>query len=305
MIDKPLLQPPVEAFIQHLASERRLSPHTQTNYRRDLRSAAEWLGQQQMAWTDVDAKAMRDLLAHWHRQQLAGSSLQRRLSALRTFYRWLMREGLATDNPADGISAPKSGKRLPDNLDVDQLNQLLDSPAEDAVSVRDHAMMELFYSSGLRLAELVSLDLTDVDLAGHSLRVTGKGNKQRQLPVTGKAVDRIQQWLPIRQQWLSGSDTSALFISKRKRRISPRSVQLRLDKLAQQAGLAGKPHPHMLRHSFATHLLESSRDLRAVQELLGHANLSTTQIYTHLDFQHLASVYDSSHPRAHKKAADK
>ena len=295
---------PIDAFIRHLASERRLSAHTQSNYLRDLTSAANWLHERQLNWQTLDAKAMRELLAYWHKQRLAGSTLQRHLSALRSFYRWQLREGLVQDNPAADISAPKTGKRLPKNLDVDQINQLLDgkddSTAPDLLQ-RDRAMMELFYSSGLRLAELVSLDLTDLDLKDASLRATGKGNKQRQLPMTQTAVDAIRAWLPIRQQWLGTATTDALFISRQKRRISPRSVELRLAAMARKQGLPGRPHPHMLRHSFATHLLESSRDLRAVQELLGHANLSTTQIYTHLDFQHLANVYDQAHPRARQK----
>lgn len=294
----------VDAFIRHLASERRLSIHTQSNYQRDLTSAAHWLQDHQLDWQTLDAKAMRELLAYWHKQRLAGSSLQRHLSALRSFYRWQLREGLVQDNPAADISAPKTGKRLPKNLDVDQINQLLDGKNTDASSDllrRDRAMMELLYSSGLRLAELVSLDLIDLDLKDASLRVTGKGNKQRQLPMTQTAVDAIHTWLPVRQQWLGAATSGALFISRQKRRISPRSVELRLTAMARRQGLPGHPHPHMLRHSFATHLLESSRDLRAVQELLGHANLSTTQVYTHLDFQHLASVYDQAHPRARQK----
>lgn len=291
----------LERFIGHLASERRLSPHTQSNYRRDLESAALWLGQQGLDWPQASHQDIRLLMAHWHKKGLGSSSIQRHLSALRSFYRWLKREGQVDDNPADGISAPKGKKRLPDNLDIDQLNQLLNNKDKRPIALRDLAMMELFYSSGLRLSELTGLNLSDIDLKAASLRVIGKGNKQRQLPITQLACDRIGDWLQVRQQWLGAQECEALFISQRLKRISTRSVQLRLKSLAQQQALDSQPHPHMLRHSFATHLLESSGDLRAVQELLGHANLSTTQIYTHLDFQHLAKVYDNSHPRANRR----
>lgn len=293
-----MLSSRVDAFIAHLATERRLSPHTQSNYRRDLDAVAQWLKQAELDWQRLDQQAMRQLLGAWHRQGLASRSMQRRLSALRSFYAWLLREGVVSHNPAVGISAPKVPKRLPENLDVDQLNQLLDGKQSDDLALRDGAMMELFYSSGLRLAELVSLDIDTIDMADASMVVTGKGNKQRRLPVTATAIAAVRRWLPVRHRWLAQIECAALFVSKRRRRISPRSVEQRLVVLARRQGLAGKPHPHMLRHSFATHLLESSRDLRAVQELLGHANLSTTQIYTHLDFKHLAAVYDDAHPRA-------
>lgn len=295
----------IDAFIAHLASERRLSAHTQANYRRDLTSAAQWLEQQQLNWTQVDPLAVRQLLAHWHKNNLSSTSIQRHLSALRTFFTWLGRDGSIKDNPTVGISAPKKQKRLPQNMDVDQINQLLDNSLDDDdLHKRDQAMMELFYSSGLRLSELVGLNLLDLDLKDATLRVTGKGNKQRQLPITQTAIDKINLWLPVRQQWLGAQSLSALFISKQLKRISNRSVQLRLKQLAKENGLHNSPHPHMLRHSFATHLLESSRDLRAVQELLGHANLSTTQIYTHLDFNHLAAIYDTAHPRANRQTDD-
>lgn len=292
----------VDAFINHLATERRLSPHTQSNYRRDLLAVVQWLNKAELDWQCLDHHGIRQLLGAWHRQGLASRSMQRRLSALRSFYAWLLREGSVSHNPAMGISAPKAPKRLPENLDVDQLNQLLDGKQSDDLALRDRAMMELFYSSGLRLAELVSLDTDTIDMADASMVVTGKGSKQRRLPVTATAIAALRCWLPVRRRWLADTECNALFISKRRRRISPRSVELRLAALAKRQGLAGKPHPHMLRHSFATHLLESSRDLRAVQELLGHANLATTQIYTHLDFKHLAAVYDEAHPRArHRK----
>jgi integrase/recombinase XerC len=317
----PLLQD-VDAFIVHLASERRLSRHTCNNYRRDLASTAEWLHQQNLTWPQLDQRDVRQLINHWHKQKLASNSIQRHLSALRTFYAWQHRNGLVNDNPAVGISAPKKGKRLPKNLEIEQINQLLNPGGDSALAshmsqhqaalaeetlVRDRAIMELFYSSGLRLSELVNLNLFDLDLKSASLRVVGKGNKERQLPVTDVAIEALLAWLKIRRTWLTThsattQECDALFISRHKKRISQRSVQLRLNALAQRQGLSTHLHPHMLRHSFATHLLESSRDLRAVQELLGHANLSTTQIYTHLDFQHLAKVYDNSHPRANRRA---
>lgn len=293
----------IDEFINHLASERRLSIHTQRNYQRDLQSAANWLQQQQLDWPQLDEHSVRQLVAYWHKQRLANSSIQRHLSALRTFYTWMLRCQRVRDNPVASIRAPKQGKRLPQDLNVDRLNQLL-QPQQGAsdLTCRDLAMMELFYSSGLRLSELVSLDITDIDVDAASLRVTGKGNKQRLLPITAIAIKRLQSWLTLRQSWLNANaNCSAVFISRRLTRISPRNVQLRLKQLATQQGLDSQLHPHMLRHSFATHLLESSRDLRAVQELLGHANLSTTQVYTHLDFQHLARVYDASHPRANRK----
>ncbi len=290
----------IDEFIDHLDAERRLSPHTLSNYRRDLNQLTALLSGLEIGdWAAVKALHIRQFVAHQHSNGLGARSLQRQLSAIRSFFDYLIREQRVGDNPAQGISAPKAPKKLPRTLDVDQLQQLLDRPAETPLECRDLAMLELFYSSGLRLAELVSLDLSDIDFRDASLRVTGKGRKSRQLPIGRKAIQALDRWLDQRDQ-LAGYDQLALFVSKQGRRLSERSVQLRLKKWGLEAG-QGQLHPHRLRHSFASHMLESSGDLRAVQELLGHADISTTQIYTHLDFQHLAEVYDGSHPRARKK----
>lgn len=294
----------VTRFINHLADERRLSPHTLSNYRRDLEQLLLFCRQQQItAWSALTAHHVRGLVAWRHRAGQGGRSIQRELSALRSFFKYLLREGEVTISPAVGISAPKSPRKLPDVLDVDQMGQLLTPPLNDPLALRDHAMMELLYSSGLRLAELVGLDLHDVDIADGTVRVTGKGAKTRVIPVGRLALEALQHWLPKRAG-LAPPDQSALFVSRDGARLSHRSVQQRLKQRGLQQGVAVQVHPHRLRHSFASHLLESSGDLRAVQELLGHANISTTQIYTHLDFQHLAQVYDKAHPRA-KRQRDK
>jgi integrase/recombinase XerC len=237
---------------------------------------------------------VRSYVAWRHRGGASGKTLQRELSALRSLYRYLLREGVVSHNPALGVPAPKTARKLPATLDPDQLCGLLDNGDEDPLSLRDTAMIELFYSSGLRLAELVAVD-TDA-----SLEVTGKGAKSRRVPVGGLALEAIDRWLQVRGTY-AGAEEKALFVSRHGNRIHPRTVQKRLHRWAKIHGARRNVHPHMLRHSFASHLLESSGDLRAVQELLGHSDISTTQIYTHLDFQHLAQVYDKAHPRAKKK----
>ena len=254
-------------------------------------------------WARIEAKHIRNFVAWVHREGLGGKSIQRLLSAIRSFYKYLHREGLVLQNPALGIQAPKSPRRLPQTLDVDQLNQLLEdtTDADDPLECRDLAMMELIYSSGLRLSELVSLDLHSIDWQDATLRVIGKGNKERLLPVGGKAMQALDRWLDIRDG-LAKPEEMALFVSKLGSRISTRSVQQRIDRWAKMQHTQGKVYPHRLRHSFASHMLESSGDLRAVQELLGHSDISTTQIYTHLDFRHLMDVYEKAHPRAHKQA---
>ncbi|WP_456415474.1 tyrosine recombinase XerC [Thiolapillus sp.] len=293
--------PLVEKFLQHLALERRLSPRTIDAYRRDLADFLKWRPDQaQPNWARLQQAEIRSYAAQRHRQGLSAKSLQRRLAALRSFYRFLNREGLSKQNPALGIRAPKVKRKLPTTLDVDQLGQLLALPGSDPLDLRDQAIMELLYSSGLRLAELVSLDLHHLDRQDAMLEVTGKGGKTRRLPVGRKALEAIRHWLKARPE-LAKADETALFVSRQGRRLSARSVQSRLALRAREQGAPRHVHPHMLRHSFASHLLESSGDLRAVQELLGHADISTTQIYTHLDFQHLAEVYDQTHPRARKK----
>lgn len=296
----------IESFLSHLAHERRLSSQTLIAYRRDLERLNAWLSESGSITIDrLDEQAIRQYLAARHRRGASGKTLQRELSSLRSLYRWLLREGLAPANPAVGVRAPKSPRRLPATLDADQLCSLLDHPDdEDLLAIRDHAMVELFYSSGLRLAELVAVNLGDIDMAEGELSVLGKGAKTRRVPVGIQAREAVQRWMRVRGN-LAGADEPALFVSSRGTRIHPRTVEVRLAHWARTQGASRDLHPHLLRHSFATHLLESSGDLRAVQELLGHADIGTTQIYTHLDFQHLAQVYDQAHPRAKKKASTK
>jgi len=288
-------------FEQHLRTERRLSHNTINSYKRDLDRFAQWCSQHQLIQPNqLDSQHIRQCMATLHREGLSGRSIQRWLSSLRTFFNYGVKHRWMQSNPANGISAPKSAKKLPKTLDVDQINQFLSVSPNNWIDCRDHAMIELLYSSGLRLAELTNLNLTDIDLKEAIITVTGKGNKTRQLPVGKQALSALKTWLKRRQE-LDNAEGSAFFLSKHGKRLSPRSIQDRLKQMSIKQGMQGKVHPHMLRHSFASHLLESSGDLRAVQELLGHENISTTQVYTHLDFQHLSKVYDKAHPRAHKK----
>lgn len=301
------LQAALASFLVHLKDERQLSPHTVQGYQRDLAGLVAFLGEQAIDdWQAVATHHLRDFVGKGRRQGKSGNSLQRQLSAIRTFYGYLGREGIATANPALSLSAPKAGARLPGALDTDQISFLLDLDVSSWHGIRDRAMLELFYSSGLRLAELVGSDLGHLSLGDASLRVKGKGNKERVLPVGSKAVQALKAWLDVRHDLpkkpKSGSvDAAALFLSETGQRISPRSVQARVKQWCLKVGINARVHPHTLRHSFASHLLESSQDLRAVQELLGHADIATTQIYTHLDFQHLADIYDKAHPRAQAK----
>jgi len=291
----------IDRFFLYLRSERRLSPHTLKNYRRDLDALAAFAAAHDAdTWQRIDASLARAFAATLHRKGLNGRSIARMLSAARSFYRFLIREGLATVSPFTGVSAPKAGKRLPKALSVEQAGSLVEIPEGDALAIRDRAILELFYSSGLRLAELVALDVSDIDLRDGTVSVTGKGSKTRIVPVGAKARAAIQTWLVQRGDRAARGE-NALFLGRNGRRLGPRAVQQRLKYWAARQGLGVPAHPHTLRHSFASHVLESSGDLRAVQELLGHANLSTTQVYTHLDFQHLAKVYDTAHPRARKK----
>jgi integrase/recombinase XerC len=291
----------IEGYLIHLAKERRLSPHTSSNYARDLAALADFLDRGSVRdWKSVDSQHVRMFAARSHAGGLNPRSVQRRLSAVRGFFKYLAREGVAAANPAHDVRAPKAAKRLPGTLDVDALNHLLDIPAEDALAVRDRAIMELFYSSGLRLAELVGLDLTTIDLADRTVRVLGKGSKTRIVPVGRKAIEAIRAWLRERGG-VANPDETALFVGRNGTRLKERAIQLRIAHWARRKGLPARVYPHLFRHSFATHLLESSKDLRGVQELLGHADISTTQIYTHLDFAHLARTYDASHPRAKRK----
>ncbi|OXY81680.1 tyrosine recombinase XerC [Oceanimonas doudoroffii] len=301
---EPALAGKVTDFLDYLRVERQLSPHTLDNYRRHLGAMSEQLTDLHLTdWQHLSVAHARGLATRMHKQGLSPRSIAARLSALRSFCDWLVLTGRLDANPAKGVSAPKQGRPLPKNLDVDELHQLMNLDESDPLAVRDRAIMELMYSSGLRLAELVALNLGDVQFAERQVRVTGKGNKERVLPVGRMALDWLQKWLSVRPE-LAGPDEPALFVSKQRRRITHRSVQLRLAKRGQQQALSSHVHPHKLRHSFATHMLESSGDLRAVQELLGHADLATTQIYTHLDFQHLANAYDQAHPRAKRKKGE-
>ncbi|MBN2887400.1 MAG: tyrosine recombinase XerC [Chromatiaceae bacterium] len=292
-------------YLAYLAHERRLAELTLRAYGRDLERLAAWLAERDGPNLDaLDDEHIRSYLAWRHRNGTGGRSLQRELASLRGLYRWLMREEDSTRNPAAGIRAPKSARRLPATLEADQLCALLDGASdEDLLEIRDTAMIELFYSSGLRLAELVSLNLADLPPPDGDLQVTGKGAKTRRVPIGAKARAALAHWVRVRAN-LAHTDEPALFVSSRGSRIHPRTVQARLARWGREQGMARGLHPHLLRHSFATHLLESSSDLRAVQELLGHADLGTTQIYTHLDFQHLARVYDQAHPRARRKGRE-
>ncbi|MCW8963899.1 MAG: tyrosine recombinase XerC [Gammaproteobacteria bacterium] len=296
-----LIHPLIDQFLNSQRHERRLSPNTVNAYARDLSVLEAWRQDKHYdGWQQFLPADIRDIAATAFRRGQSPSSIQRLLSSIRNFFKYLIREGLLENNPAQDISSPKKARRLPRALDIDEISHLLNIPGDDALAKRDRAILELFYSSGLRLSELKDLDLHDLDLAEGSARVTGKGNKQREVPVGKMARQALSAWLKTRIELLKGDD-NAVFLSKQGKRLSVRSIQSRIDHWARQLGLHQHVHPHMLRHSFASHMLESSGDLRAVQELLGHADISTTQIYTHLNFDHLARVYDEAHPRARKK----
>lgn len=293
----------IQDYLRYLETVRRLSGQTLIAYARDLEDSARILCWEAPAaqWCEQQPQDIRQLVARLHRKGRSGRSIQRLLSALRGLYRFLMHEGRARTNPAQGIAAPKSGKRLPHTLHQEAIGQLLDSTRDDsALALRDRAIIELIYSSGLRLAEVLGLDVDTIDFGSGLLTVTGKGQRSRTLPVGETAMAVTREWMARRRDLVRDSTERALFVSRRGTRLSSRSVQQRLAQIGKQQGVA--LHPHLLRHSFASHLLEASGDLRAVQELLGHANLSTTQIYTHLDFAHLARVYDAAHPRAQKSS---
>ena len=297
-------QEELAAFLKRLATERRLSPHTVAAYGRDLRALLEYCGREEIASLKaLDSFAVRRFAAESHRRGLGARSVARRLSAVRTFLNHLIAIGQLKSNAGVHVQAPKAPRRLPATLDADQIASLLAISGDDPVTLRDRAMLELFYSSGLRLAELVGLNLGDVDAADRTVRVVGKGSKARVVPVGKQALTALGDWLAVRSE-LASVGEQAMFVGTRGARVSPRTVQKRVNEWAKRQGAPTGVHPHMLRHSFATHVLESSRDLRAVQEMLGHASLSTTQIYTHLDFQHLASVYDQAHPRARRRRVE-
>lgn len=288
-------------FLEMLQVQRRYSKHTLKAYQRDINKFIDFCDQQGVQrWMDVKPHLARQFAAHMNAIGLNPKTIQRVLSANRGLCNFLIQKKELTNNPFDEIRAPKAGKRLPKTLSADQVTALVEIDTDDPLSYRDKAVLELFYSSGLRLAELCALDLNDLDLAEGLIRVLGKGNKQRDLPIGREADKAIRAWL-LQRNRLPLKDMTAVFVSQQGNRISPRAIQARVKHWASKQGIDISVSPHMLRHSFASHLLESSGELRAVQELLGHANISTTQIYTHLDFQHLAQVYDDAHPRAKLK----
>jgi integrase/recombinase XerC len=293
-------------FLTYLRDIRQLSAHTLNNYQRDLASldryckACDKDTAQELVEADI-----RGWVSQMHRSGLSGSSIQRSLSATRSFFNYLSRESGRMRNPAASVQAPRRPRKLPKTLDADQVNKYLSFDKSTAIALRDSAMAELFYSSGLRLAELAAVNVDDIDSHSKLLTVTGKGNKTRTVPVGAMALEAIARWLAVRSDnCIDDKPSPALFTSSRGGRISVRNIQARMKAQGRRAGMHQDVHPHMLRHSFASHMLESSGDLRAVQELLGHANISTTQIYTHLDFQHLAKVYDAAHPRAKRRKRD-
>jgi integrase/recombinase XerC len=288
---------PVEAFLSHLAVERRTSAHTLDAYRRDLSSLNAWAKAQSRDVLALSGEELRQFVASEHRRGLSPKSLQRRLSACRSFYRWLLKLGRIAASPAEAIRAPKAPRKLPQVLDVDEAVQLVEVATDAPLGLRDRALLELFYSSGLRLSEVCALRWSDLDFAQGLVSVFGKGGKQRVVPVGSHARNALQEW----RVESGGEPAGFVFPGRGGRQISSRAVQLRMKQVAMQRGVFKRVHPHLLRHSFASHMLESSGDLRGVQELLGHADIATTQIYTHLDFQHLAKVYDAAHPRAKRK----
>jgi len=289
----------IDAFLNHLRVERQMSPHTLDAYRRDLHALQSWAHEQGI--DDIVAlhtEQLRAFIVAGHRGKLSPKTLQRRLSACRSFYQWLLKHGRIASNPAAVIRAPKAPRKLPQVLDADEAVRLVEVPVDVPLGLRDRALLELFYSSGLRLSELCGLRWGRLDLDGGLVTVDGKGGKQRSVPVGSHACAALAAWKA--ELAPAGSDVP-VFPGRGGNTISPRAVQLRLKLLARRQHLFKDVHPHLLRHSFASHVLESSGDLRGVQELLGHADIATTQIYTHLDFQHLAKVYDAAHPRAKRK----
>lgn len=296
MADAGLLSQPVADFLAHLTA-RRYSPKTVATYAFDLRHLLERVGERPPA--ELISHDIRRALASLHGAGLKAKTLARTLSAWRSFFHYLARQGAVEANPCLGLRPPKGEKKLPNALSVDAMAHLLENPGEDVWSLRDAAMFELMYSSGLRRAELIGLNLGDVDEETAEVKVTGKGSKTRIVPVGGRALAALQRWLAVRDPL--ANDPDALFVGARGARIAPGVLTVALKQLARRQGITAHVHPHALRHAFASHVLQSSGDLRAVQEMLGHASLSTTQVYTHLDFQHLAQVYDQAHPRAKKK----
>jgi integrase/recombinase XerC len=292
--------PRLTAFLAHLEKERRMSPHTVRNYGRDVQLLIELAEGSPLE--RIQTHQVRRFVARLHAQGLGGRSLARMLSAWRSFYRYLARDHGVRQNPCSGVRAPKSAKRLPDALSPEEAARLVELPPSGALATRDRAILELFYSSGLRLSELTALRLGEVDFSDGTVRVLGKGRKTRVVPVGAHALEALKSWLGVRAA-LTAPEEQAMFVNQRGKPLGARAIQLRVRAWALRRGVAGKVHPHMLRHSFASHVLQSSSDLRAVQEMLGHASISTTQVYTHLDWQHLAKAYDAAHPRAKRKSS--
>ena len=295
----------LDNFIDYLSTERRLSVHTIAAYQRDLEQLFRFVEECQVEqWNQVEVSHARRYPPRLNRSGMAGASIQRMLSAARSFFRFLVRTGAADSNPFETVKAPKANKQLPSTLSVDEISHLLSQHDGSPGALRDHAILELFYSSGLRLSELSQLNVDGIDAPQGAIRgevrVTGKGNKQRVVPVGAKAVEAIRRWTQARASMAARGET-AMFVNQQGKRLSNRGIQYRIERWANENDMGRHIHPHMLRHSFASHVLESSGDLRSVQEMLGHADIGTTQIYTHLDFQHLAKVYDNAHPRAKKE----
>lgn len=296
------MQHHVNDFIHRLENERQASPHTVSNYLRDITHFLDWFAAAELP--HVDRRAIQYYLAHLNRQSMAASSVARKLSAIRQYFNFLVEQKILADNPAKDVKAPKKPQVLPKALPVDDINQLLDNPShyfdlEKPLQCRDYAILELLYSAGVRVAELASIDVSDLDLTTGQAVVLGKGNKERLIHIGSKAQQALKLWLSLRNQYCQPDHvTDALFLNKNGERLSIRGIQYQMKALGKRFNVNLNLHPHMLRHSFGSHLLQSGADLRAVQELLGHSDISSTQIYTHLDFQHLSQVYDKAHPRA-------
>ncbi|MEE9331918.1 MAG: tyrosine recombinase XerC [Methylophilaceae bacterium] len=287
-------------YLNFLNFERGLSPLTRENYARDIKQLLDINGN--TALDKLDNTHIRRIIASLHSKGLGGKSIARRLSSWRGFFDYLIQRHGFSNNPAKGLRAPKSAKTLPQALSIEQAIKLVDIKSDDILSLRDHAALELLYSSGLRVSELINLNIDQLDFSEGTVTVTGKGNKTRIVPLGDHAMNAMHKWLNLRPSLLTKNPKeTAVFIGKQGKRISARNIQYRLKAWSIKQGVDSSVHPHMLRHSFASHVLQSSGDLRAVQEMLGHANISTTQVYTHLDYQHLTKVYDAAHPRAKKK----
>lgn len=290
----------LQHFYRFLQSEKQFSLHTLKAYRRDINRLMGFIDAQQItAWSSLDEQHIRQFVSQLHRQGMGGKSIQRLLSSLRRLFRYLQINRLISSNPAAHVRAPRAERRLPEVMQPQQLQQLLHTRTEQPLELRDHAILELLYAGGLRLSELISLNLQDIDWSSRQLQVLGKGRKQRHCPFGRAADTALKKWLKCREDLVKG-DEQALFVSKSGNRLSASSIRARIHKLCREKGIEQRVYPHLMRHSFASHMLEASQDLRAVQELLGHAHLKTTQIYTHLDFQQLAKTYDAAHPRALK-----